>query len=170
METVKMIGNKLTNEERETLLNYDSVEKVWIMAGKWDGDGEKEHNFCLNEQTRKGGRDVCAYCPVPITFLGFEVGCSVITGSTLNKDDHLYQAFIDFGAEKGRYSWDPMLALLAVIGDENKAGYETVIGTASVDEETGANHFNQNKHGKHCFVIKKFADVYYQKAIDDLIQ
>jgi hypothetical protein len=31
METVKMCGNKLTNEERETLLNYDSVEKLWIM-------------------------------------------------------------------------------------------------------------------------------------------
>lgn len=31
METIKMIGNKLTNEERETLLNYDSVEKVWVM-------------------------------------------------------------------------------------------------------------------------------------------
>lgn len=31
METVKMCGNKLINEERETLLNYDSVEKLWIM-------------------------------------------------------------------------------------------------------------------------------------------
>lgn len=31
METIKIYGNKLTNEERETLLNYDSVERVWIM-------------------------------------------------------------------------------------------------------------------------------------------
>ena len=31
METVKIMGNKLTNEERETLLNYDSVERMWIM-------------------------------------------------------------------------------------------------------------------------------------------
>lgn len=31
METIKIMGSKLTNEERETLLNYDSVERVWIM-------------------------------------------------------------------------------------------------------------------------------------------
>ena len=31
METIIMCGNKLTNEERETLLNYDSIEKVWTM-------------------------------------------------------------------------------------------------------------------------------------------
>lgn len=31
METIKMSGSKLTNEERETLLNFDSIEKVWVM-------------------------------------------------------------------------------------------------------------------------------------------
>ena len=31
METIKMYGSRLTNEERETLLNFDSVERVWIM-------------------------------------------------------------------------------------------------------------------------------------------
>lgn len=31
METIKMCGNKLTNEERETVLNYDNIEKVWVM-------------------------------------------------------------------------------------------------------------------------------------------
>lgn len=31
METIKMGGSKLTNEERETLLNFDSIEKVWVM-------------------------------------------------------------------------------------------------------------------------------------------
>ena len=31
METIKLYGNRLTSEERETLLNYDSIEKVWIM-------------------------------------------------------------------------------------------------------------------------------------------
>ena len=31
MEIIKMCGNRLTNEERETLLDYDSIEKLWIM-------------------------------------------------------------------------------------------------------------------------------------------
>lgn len=31
MKTIKIEGNRLTIEERETILNYDSVEKMWIM-------------------------------------------------------------------------------------------------------------------------------------------
>ena len=31
MEIVKLIGGKLTNEERETLINYDPIEKTWVM-------------------------------------------------------------------------------------------------------------------------------------------
>ena len=31
METIKVYGNKLTNEERETLLSHDAVTKSWIM-------------------------------------------------------------------------------------------------------------------------------------------
>ena len=31
MEIVKMMGSKLTNEERETLLNYDYTTKRWLM-------------------------------------------------------------------------------------------------------------------------------------------
>lgn len=30
METIKISG-RLTNEERETLLNFDSIEKMWTM-------------------------------------------------------------------------------------------------------------------------------------------
>ena len=28
------------------------VSKLWVMAGKWDGDGEKENNFCRNPRSR----------------------------------------------------------------------------------------------------------------------
>ena len=31
MKTIKIENGRLTIEERETILNYDSVEKVWIM-------------------------------------------------------------------------------------------------------------------------------------------
>lgn len=31
MKTIKIEGNRLTIEERETILNYDSVERAWIM-------------------------------------------------------------------------------------------------------------------------------------------
>lgn len=31
METIKMMGNNLTNEERETLLSHDAITKSWTM-------------------------------------------------------------------------------------------------------------------------------------------
>lgn len=31
METIKICGNKLTNEERETLLYHDAITKSWTM-------------------------------------------------------------------------------------------------------------------------------------------
>ena len=31
MEIIKLCGCKLTNEERETILGYDYIEKVWVM-------------------------------------------------------------------------------------------------------------------------------------------
>jgi hypothetical protein len=104
-----------------------------------------------------------------VTFLGWEIGNGVITGSNVRKDDHLYRVLLDHGSEHGRHSWDPMLTLLALIGDEEKGGYEAVSGTASVDAEDGANHFIPSPNGKHKFVIKKFENSYYEKQINDLL-
>ena len=62
-----------------------------------------------------------------------------------------------------------MTALLAVIGDEEKAGYNTVRGTVTVNPENGENSFIKSKDGLHSYVVKRFDDSYYQKAINDLI-
>lgn len=146
------------------------VRKVWAMAGKWDEDGGRENNFCRNERSRTAGAYVCAHCPVPITFLGFEIGVGIRTGCRLNHSDHLYRVLLDHGsAEQGRHSWDPMTVLMALIGDEVKAGYETVRGYATVDVNTGANHFRQDSDGPHCYVIKAKEDEYYQRKIEKFL-
>ena len=147
----------------------EKVSKFWVMAGKWDADGEKEHNFCLNSQTRIAGKEFCNLCPVPVTFLGFEVGYGVITGNHLAKDDVLYQVLVDHGSADGRHSWDPMLVLMALEGDEEAAGYETSVGVASVDSETGANYFVKDPEGKHKYVIKKYENSFYENRINSLI-
>jgi hypothetical protein len=139
------------------------------MAGKWDADGEKEHNICLNPTTRTASKEFCQLCPVPITLLGFEIGYGVITGDQLDKDDVLYQVLLDHGSEEGRHSWDPMLVMLALIGDEQKAGYSTQTGIASVDPESGANYFEKNDDGLHKFVIKNYENSYYADQINRLI-
>ncbi|MBP3705599.1 MAG: hypothetical protein J6I98_08715, partial [Clostridia bacterium] len=130
------------------------VKKMWVMAGKWDADGEKEHNFCLNARARTAAEAFCRLCPVPVTFLGWEVGFDVITGGDLTNDDPLHMVLSDHGSANGRSSWDPMLALLAVTGDEAAAGYDTATGFARVDPADGANYFRPDPNGPHRSVIK----------------
>lgn len=147
----------------------EKVSKLWVMAGKWDADGEKENNFCRNKRSRIAGKEVCDLCPIPVTFLGWEVGNKVITGGSLDRDDALYLALCDHGSHNGRDSWDPMLVLMALMGDEEKAGYTTVRGTASVDPETGANRFVKDPDGKHCYVVKNHENEYYAERINNII-
>ena len=147
----------------------EKVSKFWVMAGKWDADGEKENNFCRNSRSRVAGKEFCRLCPVPVTFLGWEVGYGVITGGKLKESDHLYQVLHDHGSKNGRHSWDPMLVLMALIGDEEMAGYRTVRGTASVNEQTGANYFKPNPNGIHKFVVKKHENDYYEEQINNIL-
>ena len=147
----------------------EKVEKFWVMAGKWDKQGEKENNFCRNERSRKAGEIFCKLCPVPVTFLGWEVGFDVISGGKLNNEDYLYKVLCDHGSKNGRSSWDPMLVLMAIIGDEEKAGYKTVRGKARLDAQTGENFFTEEEKGPHQYVIKKYENTYYENLINDII-
>ncbi len=147
-------------------LVQEKVSKFWVMAGKWDDNPGSEHNFNLCPRARENAHIFCKKCPVPITFLGFEIGVSVITGGNLPEGDVLHHVLRDHGSANGRCSWDPMTALLAVIGDEAQAGYDVVCGKAFVDPATGENYFEEAADGPHAYVIKKFADAYYAEAIN----
>ncbi len=148
----------------------EKVEKFWLMAGKWDEDGGKEFNFSCNARSCRGAHIFCEKCPVPVTFLGFEVGADIKTGGELEPGDILYDVLHDHGAIYGRSSWDPMLVLLAIIGDEGKAGYRVVRGRASVEADTGFNHFTESADGMHAYVVKAFEDDFYKRAINELIR
>lgn len=148
----------------------EKVNKVWVMAGKWDEEGGREHNFCKTKRASIAAEAFCRLCPVPVTFLGWEVGADVISGSQLKAEDHLGMVLRDHGSENGRMSWDPMLALMALTGDEAKAGYRIVRGTASVRAEDGANFFAENENGLHGYVIKEKENAFYQQWIDRLIR
>ena len=150
----------------------EKVSKVWVMAGKWDEDGGQEHNFNNNVRSRKAGETFCRLCPVPVTFLGFEVGDPVISGgeAVLTEGDILLKLMREHGSEHGRSSWDPMTVLLALVGDGKEAGYDVVVGKASVDEADGANHFTKAPEGLHSYVIKSREDSYYEGAINALIK
>lgn len=142
------------------------VKHLWIMAGKWDEEGGREYNFDKNALTRRSGAKLCDAWPTPVTFLGWEVGASVITGGNLPDGDLLKQVMRDHGSVAGRSSWDPMLALLAVIGDPEKAGYRCVYGKARVDEKDGRNYFSEDPGGCHRYVVKLRDDAYYADAVN----
>ena len=147
------------------------VTRIWSMAGAFLDDGYIEYNIRKSEATRRGADAVVRKSPVPVTFLGSEVGKPVITGgeSVLREGDVLLDAMRDYGAANGRMSWDPMTAVLAIIGDEEKAGYNVVRGTMSIDVETGANTFERSENGPHAYVVKKFDDSYYANEVNKLI-
>ena len=146
------------------------VKKFWVMAGKWDEDGGKEYNFCNTTRTSTGAAVFCEKCPVPVTFLGWEVGHGVITGGNLPEEDFLHLALKDHGSENGRHSWDPMLVQLALIGDEEKAGYSIFRGKASLDAQTGANHFAEMSEGLHAYVVKNEPNSFYEDMINNAIR
>ena len=162
-------GDDISAKSGLTLVT-EKVKKFWLMAGKWDKDGEKENNFCRNPRARTAADIFCRTCPVPVTFLGWEAGFDVLTGDGLTHSDHLYRVLLDHGSENGRNSWDPMLVLMALIGDEESAGYDTVTGTATVDADTGANHFAIDSKGLHKYVVKKFGNAYYSERINEIIK
>lgn len=151
-------------------LMREKVTKIWMMAGKWDNNPDKENNFARNDRSRKASTVFCELCPVPVTFLGWEVGSTVITGGNLSGNDPVHLALCDHSSPDGRSSWDPMLCLLALIGDEKDAGYSIVRGKASVDEISGENWFQKAENGLHSYVIKDFEDSYYENEINKLIE
>lgn len=147
----------------------EKVRRLWVMAGKWNENPGRENNFTRGPRSRLGGKLLCELCPVPITFLGWEVGRTVVSGGELSSGDVLHTVLCDHGSANGRYSWDPMLVQLAIVGDEKRAGYSVVRGYAQVDAETGENIFCEDADGPHCYVVKDMLDEWYVKQINDAI-
>ena len=145
----------------------EKVRHLWIVGGKWDEDGGLEYNFSNHPICCHGASILCRLWPTPITFLGWEVGTTVISGGKLPEGDLLRQVMIDHGSENGRSSWDPMLILLAIADSPEKAGYHCVYGYATVDATSGANHFKTAANGPHRYVIKNHSDDFYVRQIDE---
>lgn len=148
----------------------EKVKCVWSMGGKWDEDNGSEYNFNGVSFAKPASATVCALCPVPIVFLGFEIGETVLCGADLPDTDPVRMALVDYGAIHGRPSWDPMLALLALSGDPDRAGYDCVHGTASVNEKTGRNRFIPAMEGLHTYVVKHHPDCYYAQKLSEAIR
>ncbi len=165
---LQSVADDISNKNGFDLVR-EKVAKIWIMGGKWDEENGKEYNFAHNLHACHASSYFCENCPVPTTFLGFEVGHDVITGQNLRSTDPLHGVLRDYGAPNGRCSWDPMLALLALDGDEEKGGYDFVCGKAHVNSNTGENTFTVFDDGMHRFVKKKMSNDWYSERINRLL-
>ena len=142
----------------------EKVDKIWLMAGRWDRTPGLEYNLSAYPVCAEAGHYICENSPVPLIFLGFEVGIDVISGGDVPDGDLLKIAFNAHGSANGRSSWDPMLALAAVTQDLAAAGYAAVYGRAQVDPATGKNTFAPGD-GPHCYLVKTQPDAYYEALL-----
>ncbi len=149
----------------------EKVAKLWIMGGRYSHQGALEFNFSRHPEACWGASVICESAPCPITFLGWEIGSQVETADNIGEGDYLYDVLCDWhGRPSGRESWDPMLSLMALIGDEGEAGYEAVKAKITVDKENGSNYFTPDESSNRQYVIKKFEDSYYSEAINEIIR
>ncbi len=145
----------------------EKVKKLWMMAGNYQDESfGSEHNFNNNPRSIRGGVTVCEKWPTKITFLGWEAGDSVITGSHLDEGDLLKFVLDCHGSPNGRSSWDPMTVDLCLIGDADAAGYDTVRGRVHVNPDDGSNSFVRDEAGPHEYVKKRHPDSFYAARID----
>ncbi len=152
--------------EKAPELFAKKVRRLYVMAGRWDMQDGSEHNFNNNPRSRMGGHILCEKCPSPITFLGYEVGNTVLSGDSLPDNHILTFCLTHYGCiETGRWSWDPMTVLLALADTPADAGYKTVKGRAYVSPETGKNRFTEDASGPHEYVVKMCDDTYYREEI-----
>ena len=146
----------------------EKVEKIWLMAGRWDRSPGREYNLCAYPMCSVAGHYICEHSPVPLIFLGFEVGLNVITGNTAPEDDMLKLAYVARGNPEGNHSWDPMLVQAAITQDLTETGYTAVYGRAHVDPETGDNTFTPGE-GNHCYLVKTKPDAFYADSINRIL-
>ena len=151
-----------------TMLVREKVCEIIVMGGRWDKSVGKEYNFSAYRRNREAAAYLCEHCPVPLTFLGYEVGKDIITGGK-EVPGLTGVAYAAHHSGRGRPSWDPMTALFAIFGEEEGAGYKRVRGTASVDPQSGKNRFRKEAEGRHAFLVKTEANCFYQRQIQEIL-
>ena len=149
-------------------LAQSKVSEMILMGGRWDKDPGREYNFCAYRVNREAASFICESSPVPLTFLGFEVGKDIITGGKTvpGLAGIAYAAHLSPG---GRPSWDPMTAVYAMTGSDENAGYKKVRGNAAVDPKTGKNSFEARPDGRHAYLVKEKEDGFYKRQIEELL-
>lgn len=146
------------------------VRRLWVMGG--DYLTGNENNFTRTAQAITAARTVVGQWPTPITYIGYSVGLTVITGDNLvgqQATDLVADALYLHGTGvTGRASWDGMAALAAIAPSVTAAGYTWVRGKNAVDA-LGANTFTANVNGRDMYLVKSSSDADFKTIINTLL-
>lgn len=127
----------------------------------------REYNIVLDPAETKYFFD---NCPVPVTVSPFELGYNMLTFAPMVKrfgsarPDTL--AYLVFGAEDGRSSWDPVTAYYAVYGTDGLL-YKTANGKVKTDG--GYTDFIPNRADSHAILYPSSDKASVGAAIDKKI-
>ncbi len=152
----------------------NSVSKIYIMGGNFTEHEEiAEYNIRIDVLS---AQTISLKCPVPIVYLGWEIGMAVRTGHTLwlgdaaspvKKGYEIYANHYNETKEDGTYdrqSWDPLTAYYGVTDDASFM-HESSSKTITFDDK-GFTHISDG--GKDTYLILDDAKK-AEEAIEPLI-
>lgn len=148
----------------------DSVNKIYLMAGRFDNISNWEFNICYNKDTISSAVALNSSCPVPLIYSGFEVGYNVSLAIDNISDGMIKRAVEVYGKHScGSHAWDAMNALLGAIDEPYFAGYELIKADISINKANGTVSYCENESSKDCIVKKLKDNQWYSSRIEELI-
>jgi hypothetical protein len=136
-------------------------DRIYAVAGIWPTNAPASAEFNL-AQNAADWNWLIANCPVPITFVGIEIGNAIGTVGGTYLTDRLPAGDITVTALDAwntqhsigatRTAWGLAGAYAAVEGREHGA-FTTVTGTATINSSTGANSFSAGA-GDHEYLVR----------------
>lgn len=146
----------------------DRVARTVVMAGRFP-EG-REFNI---ERSVEAARTFIQRWPVPITFVGWEVGASVITGRALDPvaqpGNPVARAYVAYcGSGVGRMSWDLEAVDLAVRGLGSRYALSEP-GEVRVDS-TGWNTWTPDPAGRHRYAVLRAPAEVVAEELDAMLE
>jgi len=144
------------------------VKKLVCMGGQYPSG--REWNFY---QDAAAALHVVKHWPIPIVFIGFETGVTVLTGSGL-EDTPLHnpvrRGYELYNGLRDRPSWDQLAVFYAAKrGHENFARHwERVTGQNSVSED-GSNQWTDRANGQHAHIRLRKSPEIFASMIEKLM-
>lgn len=147
------------------------VGRVTTMIGQYPSGSE--YNANSFPEARAAAAYVATNCPVPITYVGYEIGATIVSGSSvrgLQNVNMLAKAMVDAGYAAGRESWDPFTVLaVAMNGWIDFTPVQYIYGSNTFNLSDGSNVFTPDPKGRDRYLVKTESDAAYASKLNAIL-